>query len=111
MAAWCAIVSEGKGPLPLDRIGDVGRLAALGSWRVTQGIYRFDQGLYVGEGDVIENIHRGVLGQVRRRFCLKFEIVWISGQRDGTAPLSDRGAPPPPNVETPRFRSDGEGCL
>ena len=46
MAAWYAIVSEGKGPLPLDRIGDVGRLAALGSWRVTQGVYRFDQDLY-----------------------------------------------------------------
>jgi len=40
MAAWYAIVSEGKGPLPLDRTGNVGRLAALGSWRVTQGIYR-----------------------------------------------------------------------
>ena len=25
---------------------DVGRLAALGSWRVTQGVYRFDQDLY-----------------------------------------------------------------
>jgi len=46
MAAWYAIVSEGKGPLGFDRIGDVGRLAALGSWRVTQGIYRFDQDLY-----------------------------------------------------------------
>ena len=33
--AWSAIVSEGKGPLPLDRIGDVGRLATLGSWRVS----------------------------------------------------------------------------
>ena len=46
MAAWYAIVSGGKGPLPLDRIGDVGRLAALRSWRVTQGVYRFDQDLY-----------------------------------------------------------------
>ena len=46
MAALYAIVSEGKGPLPLDRIGDVGRLAALGSWRVTQGVYRFDQDVY-----------------------------------------------------------------
>ena len=46
MAAWYAIVSGGKGRLGLDRIGDLGRLAALGSWRVTQGIYRFDQDLY-----------------------------------------------------------------
>jgi hypothetical protein len=46
MAAWYAIISGGRGPLPLDRIGDVGRLAALGSWRVTQGVYRFDQDLY-----------------------------------------------------------------
>jgi hypothetical protein len=46
MAAWYAIVSGGKGRLGLDRIGDVGRLAALGSWRGTQGVYRFDQDLY-----------------------------------------------------------------
>lgn len=46
MAAWYDIVSGGKGPLLLDRIGDVGRVAALGSWRVTQGVYRFDQDLY-----------------------------------------------------------------
>jgi hypothetical protein len=41
IAAWYSIVSEGKGALPFDRIGDVGRLAALGSWRVTQGISLF----------------------------------------------------------------------
>ena len=46
MAAWYATVSEEKGTLPLDRIGDVGWLAASGSWRVTQGVYRFDQDLY-----------------------------------------------------------------
>jgi hypothetical protein len=33
MAAWYAIVSGGKGRLGLDRIGHVGQLAALGSWR------------------------------------------------------------------------------
>jgi hypothetical protein len=30
----------------VDRMIDVGRLAALGAWRVTQGIYRFDPDLY-----------------------------------------------------------------
>jgi hypothetical protein len=38
MAAWYAIVSGGKGRLGLDRIGHVGQLAALGSWRVIEEI-------------------------------------------------------------------------
>ncbi len=45
MVGWYAILSGG-GTLGLDRIADVGRLAALGSWRVTQGIYRFDPDIY-----------------------------------------------------------------
>lgn len=46
MAAWYAIVSEGQLPLPLEKVADVSRLAALGAWRVTQGVYRFDPTLY-----------------------------------------------------------------
>lgn len=48
MAAWYNIVSSAlhANPLPLDKIGDVGILNALGTWRVTQGIYRFDPTLY-----------------------------------------------------------------
>ena len=47
MGAWYAIVSRGEDDrLPLSLIGDVGRLAAIGAWRVTQGIYRFDPDLY-----------------------------------------------------------------
>ena len=47
MAAWYAIVSGGGDRrVPVSMIGDVGRLAALGAWRVTQGIYRFDPDLY-----------------------------------------------------------------
>jgi hypothetical protein len=50
---WCylplagthAIVSEG-GSMPHHLLGDVGRLGALITWRITQGIYRFDPALY-----------------------------------------------------------------
>lgn len=47
IAAAYAIVSGG-GPnrVPLEMIGDVGRLAALAAWRPTQGIYRFDPTLF-----------------------------------------------------------------
>lgn len=45
MAAWFAIVSGG-GNMPLERAIDVGRLAALGTWRYSQGIYRFDTSVY-----------------------------------------------------------------
>lgn len=52
---WCflpivgyyAIVSGGGGNrVPVERAPDIARLAALGTWRVTQGIYRFDPDLY-----------------------------------------------------------------
>ena len=47
LAGWYAIVSGGgDNRLGPQLIGDVGRLAALGAWRVTQGIYRFDPALY-----------------------------------------------------------------
>ena len=40
MAGWHAILSaEGS-------VADIARIAALGAWRVTQGIYRFDPALY-----------------------------------------------------------------
>src|SRR6185369_17498093 len=47
LAGWYAIVSGGcTNRIPSHLIGDVGRLAALGTWRATQGIYRFDPALY-----------------------------------------------------------------
>lgn len=47
MAAWYAIVSNDAGVnrLSLDLVADVARLAALGAWRITQGIYQFDPDL------------------------------------------------------------------
>lgn len=44
MAAWYAIVcaDAGKHQLTLDLVPDVARLAALGAWRISQGIYQFD---------------------------------------------------------------------
>lgn len=48
MAGWYSIVSSAVGAERLAHTiaGDIGRLAALGAWRMTQGIYRFDQTLY-----------------------------------------------------------------
>lgn len=51
LSGWYAIVCADAGVASLDfrhlnRVGDIGRLAALGTWRVTQGIYRFDRTLY-----------------------------------------------------------------
>ncbi len=53
---WCYVpirhwrdMAQAVGPNhepPVDAIIDAGRLAALGAWRVTQGIYRFDPNLY-----------------------------------------------------------------
>lgn len=52
MAGWYAIVSNDNadqcgpgGQLPLHLVSDVGRLAALGTWRYSQGIYSFDADL------------------------------------------------------------------
>lgn len=44
MAASYAVVSNG-GALDTSKAGDVARLAALGAWRLTQGIYRIDETL------------------------------------------------------------------
>lgn len=46
LAGWHAIISGGIGQVPLSRGVDIGRLGALGAWRVTQGIYRFDQNVF-----------------------------------------------------------------
>ena len=48
IARWYAIAQQywPNGEPTVENIADVGRLAALGAWRVTQGIYRFDPDLY-----------------------------------------------------------------
>lgn len=44
MAAWYAIVSEGK-QMPHHLVPDVARIAAIGTWRYSKGIYRVDPDL------------------------------------------------------------------
>lgn len=47
LAGWYAVVSGGgNNRLGLAGVSDVARLGAIGAWRVTQGIYRFDPALY-----------------------------------------------------------------
>ena len=45
-AAYAIVSGGGSNRVPLSLAGDVGRLGALMSWRVTQGIYRFDPALF-----------------------------------------------------------------
>lgn len=48
MAGWYAIVSDtvGQQRLPLHLMSDVARLAAIGAWRYSQGIYQFEESFY-----------------------------------------------------------------
>jgi hypothetical protein len=111
MAAWYAIVSEGKGPLGLELVGDVGRLAAVGTWRVTQGVYRFDQDLYEAvrstplEGD----LPAAILYRLPE-WCVYIETTGMQGGRlhgffahlewDANTGRRDRAS----------FRLPGRGC-
>jgi len=67
MAASYAVVSGG-GPnrVPFSRAADVGIMAALSAWRLTQGIYRFDPAVYdaVRDTPVSGNIPAQVLYQL-----------------------------------------------
>ncbi|MCD2452364.1 hypothetical protein GO003_018410 [Methylicorpusculum oleiharenae] len=55
MAAWYSIISTHHKTerLPLNLIGDVAQLAALGSWRYSQGIYRFDPDTFSALSDTL----------------------------------------------------------
>lgn len=55
MAAWYSIVSAdaGQNKLSPQLAGDVSKLAALGAWRYTQGIYRLDSDVYSAVSDTI----------------------------------------------------------
>ena len=39
--------------MPLNRVPDVGLLAAIGTWRYSQGIYRFDDSVYEALRDTV----------------------------------------------------------
>ena len=72
-AAWYAIVSEGKTLAP-SQVADVARLAAFGTWRYTQGIYRFDPQVY--EELIATNIKGDIPSEVLLRlpeWCMYIE--------------------------------------
>ena len=87
MAAWYAIVSEDAGVDRLDMqlVGDVGRLAALGAWRCTQGVYRFDPALYdaVRETPVSGDLPHEILYRLPE-WCVYIETPELTF---GNAPL------------------------
>lgn len=53
MAAWYSIISahHKTDRLPLNLIADVAQLSALGSWRYSQGVYRFDPDTFAALAD------------------------------------------------------------
>lgn len=67
---WCFVplagayaVISGGGLMPPSKAADVGILGALGAWRVTQGIYRFDETIFseVWESEISSDIPVEVL--------------------------------------------------
>jgi hypothetical protein len=83
MAGWYAIACEGRPVLPLERAGDVGRLAALGTWRISQGIYKFDPEL---QAALCETVLQGEIpSEVLLRlpeWCIFIETPGLTFQSD-----------------------------
>lgn len=46
LAAWYALVGDEEGRMPIDQASDIGCMGALGTWRYTQSVYRFDSELF-----------------------------------------------------------------
>lgn len=89
IAGYYAIVSGGGESRigERGRIADVGRLAALGAWRVTQGIYRFDPALYTAlvETPVSGDLPHEVLHRMPE-WCVYLEtpdLEWGGAQLHG----------------------------
>ncbi|OOG53134.1 hypothetical protein [Polaromonas sp. C04] len=88
LAGTYAIVSKGSMiPLGLDKVGDVSRLGALGAWRVTQGIYRFDPTVFdaVKDTPVERDIPCDVLYHLPE-WCIYIEtpgLAWGGDQLHG----------------------------
>jgi len=66
MSGFYAILSDDAqcDRLPLNQMEDVARLAAMGTWRVTQGIYRFDPAAHGENG--ISDLRPGAGGDARQ---------------------------------------------
>lgn len=87
--AGCYAIVSGGGPMRvlLQDAGDIGRLAALGAWRVTQGIYRFDPALYeaIVTTPVDGDLPHDVLYRLPE-WCVYVEtpgLEWLNSQMHG----------------------------
>lgn len=90
MGAWYAIVSAQHQAQKLtteQQIADIATLAALGAWRVTQGIYRFDPALYdaIVETKITGDLPSDVLYRLPE-WCVYIEtpgLKWIDKECHG----------------------------
>lgn len=57
MTGWYAIACDGNktSALSLSQVADVSRLSAIGAWRYSQGIYRFDDVVYTALKQTVPN--------------------------------------------------------
>ena len=85
VAAWYAVVSahHGVNELSVAQTKDVGTLAALGTWRYTQGIYRFDP-------DMMEALSTSVLsGELPAEVLLRLPEWCVYVETPGFRWLND----------------------
>ncbi|MBL8474403.1 MAG: hypothetical protein JNM98_21625 [Rhodocyclaceae bacterium] len=123
LAGWYAIVSGGgENRVPVERITHVARLSALGAWRATQGVYRFDPDVYAAvvdtpiSGDIPADVlHRmpewcvyvetpgmTARGALLHGFWAHLEADANTGQ-SLTAPLCVEPQPGRPTHSSPQF--------
>src|SRR5690606_6284503 len=82
----CQTLSQGR-PLPEHLMPAVSVLAALGAWRMTQGIYRFDESLYpaITSTPLAGDIPCDVLHRMPE-WCVYVEtpsLTWLNGPLHG----------------------------
>ena len=90
IAGWYSIVSlqhKVQGELPLSFIPEVGALAALGTWRYSQGIYRFDDATFsaIAESKISGNLPSDIFTRLPE-WCIYVEthgLKWMGMEVDG----------------------------
>jgi len=89
LTGWYAIISDEAGVdrLPFHLMGDVSRLGAIGTWRCSQGIYRFDPDVYESlTGTVLSGDMPAEVFQRLPEWCVYVEtpeMMWAGSRMHG----------------------------